>query len=114
MKQNRPDVLVCTPGRLIDVIEFYNLDLSDVEYFVLDEGDRMLDMGFQDDIVEIQKHITNQNCKSMIFSATVPRFIQDIAQESMTDPVMIDLVGDNENQLPDQLKNKAVITQNFQ
>lgn len=49
----RPELLVCTPGRLIDVINSYNLDLSNVQYFVLDEGDRMLDMGFQDDIVEI-------------------------------------------------------------
>lgn len=46
-------MLVCTPGRLIDVVNSYDLDLSEVEYFVLDEGDRMLDMGFQDDIIRI-------------------------------------------------------------
>jgi superfamily II DNA/RNA helicase len=55
----RPELLVCTPGRLIDVINSYDLDLSKVQYFVLDEGDRMLDMGFQDDIIEIQNHIKN-------------------------------------------------------
>jgi superfamily II DNA/RNA helicase len=55
----RPEILVCTPGRLIDVINSFNLDLSNVQYFVLDEGDRMLDMGFQDDIIEIQNHIKN-------------------------------------------------------
>jgi ATP-dependent RNA helicase RhlE len=68
----RPEILVCTPGRLIDVINSFNLDLSNVQYFVLDEGDRMLDMGFQDDIIEIQNHIKNDQMRSMIFSATVP------------------------------------------
>ena len=53
VRAKRPEVLVCTPGRLIDVMNSYDLDLSEVEYFVLDEGDRMLDMGFQEDIVEI-------------------------------------------------------------
>lgn len=51
----RPDVLVATPGRLIDIINSFEIDLSNVEYFVLDEGDRMLDMGFQEDIETIQK-----------------------------------------------------------
>ena len=49
----------------------------------------------------------------MIFSATVPPFIQEIAKESMDDPVMIDLVGDGTNQLPSQLKNKAIIASDF-
>ena len=53
MKRQSPEILVCTPGRLLDMVEYYSLDLSEVDYFVLDEGDRMLDMGFQDDIVEI-------------------------------------------------------------
>lgn len=70
----------------------------------------MLDMGFQDAIMEIQSHIKNQNCRSMIFSATVPKFIQNIAVNSMSNPVMIDLVGDSENQLPDQLRSMAVVT----
>jgi len=46
IRAKRPELLVCTPGRLIDVMHSYDLDLSEVEYFVLDEGDRMLDMGF--------------------------------------------------------------------
>lgn len=49
----------------------------------------------------------------MIFSATVPSFIQNIAQESMDDPVMIDLVGDGSNQLPAQLRTKAIIAGNL-
>lgn len=97
MKRVNPEVLVCTPGRLIDIINTYELSIADVDYFVLDEGDRMLDMGFQDDISEIQSHIHNARCRSMIFSATVPKFIQKLAAQSMQNPVMIDLVGDNEN-----------------
>lgn len=70
-----PELLVATPGRLIDVINSYDLDLSEVDFFVLDEGDRMLDMGFQDDIVEIQRSLSSEDIRSMIFSATVPNFI---------------------------------------
>jgi ATP-dependent RNA helicase DDX21 len=57
----------------------------------------MLDMGFQDDIITIQDYIPNDNIRSMIFSATVPTFIQNIARESMQSPLMIDLVGEDEN-----------------
>jgi len=46
MRYTNPELLVATPGRLIDMVNSYNLDLSEVDYFVLDEGDRMLDMGF--------------------------------------------------------------------
>jgi superfamily II DNA/RNA helicase len=46
VQRKNPELLVCTPGRLIDIMKSYDLDLSEVEYFVLDEGDRMLDMGF--------------------------------------------------------------------
>ena len=112
IRRTDPELLVCTPGRLIDIINSYGLDLSGVEFFVLDEGDRMLDMGFQDDIVKIQEALS-EDVRSMIFSATVPTFIQNIAQESMENPVMIDLVGDDENQLPANLRNKAIITSSF-
>jgi superfamily II DNA/RNA helicase len=88
---------VCTPGRLIDIINSFKPDFRNVDYFVLDEGDRMLDMGFQDDIITIQDYIPNDNIRSMIFSATVPTFIQNIARESMQSPLMIDLVGEDEN-----------------
>ena len=106
-------MLVCTPGRLIDIIESYNLDLHDVEYFILDEGDRMLDMGFQDDVEFIAKKIHNHKLRSMIFSATIPDFIQDIAKATLQDPIMLDLVGDDENQLPEQLQVKAIIASDF-
>jgi len=75
IRTQSPDVLVCTPGRLIDVCNSYGLDLSQVEYFILDEGDRMLDMGFEKDIIDIQGRCTNESLRSMLFSATVPQFI---------------------------------------
>ena len=46
MERKNPELLVATPGRLIDVLNSFGMDLSEVDYFVLDEGDRMLDMGF--------------------------------------------------------------------
>ena len=50
MRDTNPEVLVATPGRLIDMVNSYNLDLSEVDYFVLDEGDRMLEDGFGDQV----------------------------------------------------------------
>lgn len=91
------------------MIDSFGLDLSEVKYFVLDEGDRMLDMGFQEDIEYIQSCIENNDCKSMIFSATLPDFILRTASYSMRDPIMLDLVGKDTNQLPSTLVTKAVI-----
>ncbi len=70
----KPDILVCTPGRLIDLLENSGLTLDQVQYQILDEGDKMLDMGFEQDIIEIQKSLPEET-RSMIFSATVPGFI---------------------------------------
>lgn len=53
IKTMRPDILVCTPGRLIDLLNNEGLSLDKVEYQILDEGDKMLDMGFEEDILEI-------------------------------------------------------------
>lgn len=65
---------MCTPGRLIDLLKNEGLPLNQVEYQILDEGDKMLDMGFEDDIIEIQKSLSDTT-RSMIYSATVPAFI---------------------------------------
>jgi ATP-dependent RNA helicase RhlE len=62
----------------------------------LDEGDKMLDMGFEQDILEIQKHLSGDT-RSMIFSATVPGFIQELAAKKLKNPILIDLVGDDTN-----------------
>jgi superfamily II DNA/RNA helicase len=84
-------VLICTPGRLIDLIENYKLDISNAKFKILDEGDKMLDMGFEKDLMIISKQMND--AKGMIFSATVPQFIQKIAIETFSNPILIDLVG---------------------
>lgn len=71
---------MCTPGRLIDLLKEHRLDLSDCDSQILDEGDKMLDMGFEEDIKEIQGHLPPK-ARSMIFSATVPNFIQELAKK---------------------------------
>ena len=73
----------------------FGLDLEGVEYQILDEGDKMLDMGFEKDIKRIQTFIGG--ARSMIFSATVPAYIQEIATKHMKSPTLIDLVGNDEN-----------------
>lgn len=107
----KPNILVATPGRLIDMLNSGNLHLDEVKFQILDEGDKMLDMGFEEDIVEIQKHLT-EGYKSMIFSATVPGFIQQLALKKMKNPILIDLVGNDTNQVPERITNKAVICAN--
>jgi superfamily II DNA/RNA helicase len=68
----------------------------------------MLDMGFDQDIVEIQKHLP-KGARSMIFSATVPSFIQELAKKKFEDPVLLDLVGNDTNQVPERIENRGVL-----
>lgn len=76
------EVVVGTPGRIKDHIERKTLDLSKLKYFILDEGDEMLDMGFIDDIEEIFRH-ANPDCRILLFSATMPAPILKIAGDFM-------------------------------
>ena len=76
------EIVVGTPGRIKDHLERKTLDLSKIKYFILDEGDEMLDMGFIDDIEEIFRH-ANPNCRILLFSATMPQPILKIAGEFM-------------------------------
>lgn len=93
---------------MIDLLNNEGLSLDKVEYQILDEGDKMLDMGFEEDILEIQKSLP-ESTRSMIFSATVPAFIQELATKKLKDPVLIDLVGDDTNQVPERIVNKAIL-----
>uniref|UniRef100_A0A7V4NF83 DEAD/DEAH box helicase n=1 Tax=Fervidobacterium pennivorans TaxID=93466 RepID=A0A7V4NF83_FERPE len=78
------DIVVGTPGRLLDHIYRKTLDLSNVKYLVLDEADRMLDMGFLDDVLEIIKQ-TPETKRTFLFSATMPKEIVNIARKFMKD-----------------------------
>ena len=84
------DVLIATPGRLISHLKVGNLDLSRCSFFVLDEADRMLDMGFSEDIMKIVNELP-QSCQRVMFSATMPAKIRELAVSLLHDPVEIKL-----------------------
>ena len=82
------DVVIATPGRLISHIRMGNVDLSRVSFFVLDEADRMLDMGFSDDILQIASHLPQEH-QTIMFSATMPDKIQQLAKTLLHHPVEV-------------------------
>lgn len=84
------DVVIATPGRLITHISLGNVDLSKVSFFILDEADRMLDMGFSEDIMTIAKKLP-QSCQTIMFSATMPTKIEELAKSLLKNPVEIKL-----------------------
>ena len=84
------DILVATPGRLLDLINQGHIDISKVEFFVLDEADRMLDMGFIRDIQKVLKLLPNKR-QNLLFSATMPKSISDLAGSFLNNAVMIDV-----------------------
>ena len=84
------DILVATPGRLLDLYNQNYLRLDRVETFVLDEADRMLDMGFLPDVKKIYSFI-KRKCQTMMFSATMPIDLQRLTRNFLNDPVRIDI-----------------------
>ncbi|MCQ2342523.1 MAG: DEAD/DEAH box helicase [Paludibacteraceae bacterium] len=88
--QKGADVIIATPGRLLSLINIYNVDFSGVRYFILDEADRMLDMGFYDDIMAIYRRLP-KDCQKIMFSATMPREIRTMARAIMNNPVEVQI-----------------------
>jgi len=84
------DILIATPGRLLDLINQKYVDLSRVEIFILDEADRMLDMGFINDVKKVLRHIPNQR-QTLFFSATMAESIMDLAHTILRDPISIEV-----------------------
>lgn len=84
------DVVIATPGRLLAHLSMGYVDLSRVSYFILDEADRMLDMGFYDDIMQIYSHLPKET-QVLMFSATMPPKIQQMAKKILKNPVEIKL-----------------------
>ena len=82
------DVIIATPGRLLSHIRMGHVDLSRISFFVLDEADRMLDMGFSDDILQIAKLLPKDR-QTIMFSATMPDKIQQLARTLLNDPVEV-------------------------
>ncbi len=84
------DVVIATPGRLLSHLSLGYVDLSKVSFFILDEADRMLDIGFYDDILQIVKHLSPKR-QTIMFSATMPAKIQQMAKKILNNPVEVSL-----------------------
>ncbi|MEI6544302.1 MAG: DEAD/DEAH box helicase [Methylococcales bacterium] len=88
------DIVVATPGRLIDHVTQRNINLSNIEVLVLDEADRMLDMGFLPDIKQVMALIPKKR-QSLLFSATVPNGIKTLAAQLLNNPVEVEVAKQN-------------------
>lgn len=86
--QKGADVVIATPGRLLSHINLYDIDFSHVKYFILDEADRMLDMGFFDDIMQVVNRLPKDR-QTIMFSATMPPKIRLLAKTILHDPVEV-------------------------
>jgi len=110
------DILIATPGRLLDLMNQGHVRLNEVEYFVLDEADRMLDMGFIRDIKKIVATLPKKR-QTLFFSATMPKTVEGLANSILTNPHRVDIApaattADKVDQyvlfVPKNLKNKLL------
>ncbi|AYF45152.1 DEAD/DEAH box helicase [Halobacteriovorax sp. BALOs_7] len=83
-------ILVATPGRLVDLLEDDYVILDDLKYFVLDEADRMLDMGFKNDLDKVMDKLPSER-QSLLFSATMPKPVEEIARRTLVNPHRIEI-----------------------
>lgn len=99
------DVIIATPGRLLSHITMGNVDFSKVSFFVLDEADRMLDMGFSEDIMAIAKLLPD-TCQTIMFSATMPDKIGQLAKSILKNPAIIKIAV---NKPAEKIKQTAYV-----
>jgi superfamily II DNA/RNA helicase len=99
------DIIVCTPGRMIAHLNMGYVKLSDLRFLILDEADRMLDMGFQDDINKIIRAISVKR-QTLLFSATMPEKIRQLARKILKDPVEINIAI---SKPPEKIVQKAFV-----
>lgn len=99
------DIVVCTPGRMIAHLNMGYVNLKEVKYLVLDEADRMLDMGFQDELMKIISFLapTRQN---LLFSATMPHKMRELARKLLKDPIEINIAV---SKPPEQIVQNAFV-----
>ena len=95
------DVIIATPGRLISHLKISNIDFSGVEYLILAEADRMLDMGFYDDIMDICSYMPKER-QTLLFSATMPPKIRQLAKNILHNPVEVSVAISKPNEAIDQ------------
>ena len=88
--QRGADIVIATPGRLLSLMNIYDIDFSGVKYFILDEADRMLDMGFYDDIMAVVNRLPKDR-QTIMFSATMPTNIRKMAKAIMNSPAEVQI-----------------------
>ncbi|ESQ47635.1 hypothetical protein EUTSA_v10020290mg [Eutrema salsugineum] len=106
------DVAVGTPGRIIDLIKRGALNLSEVQFVVLDEADQMLQVGFAEDVEVILERLPEKR-QSMMFSATMPSWIRSLTKKYLNDPLTIDLVGDSDQKLADGITTYSIMAESY-
>lgn len=99
------DVVIATPGRLLAHLSMGYVDLSKVSFFILDEADRMLDMGFFDDIMQIIGHLPKER-QTLLFSATMPPKIQQMAGQILKNPAVVKLAV---SKPVEKIKQRAIV-----
>ena len=102
--QKGADIVIATPGRLLSQMNIYDIDFSGVKYFILDEADRMLDMGFYDDIMTIVNKLPKER-QTIMFSATMPTNIRKMAKAIMHNPVEVQIAT---SRPPETIRQMAV------
>ena len=98
---NGSDVVIATPGRMIAHLQNSHVDFSHVEYLILDEADRMLDMGFSDDIMKIVSYMPRER-QTIMFSATLPPKIRELAKTILRNPAEVNIAISKPNEAIDQ------------
>jgi len=99
------DIVVCTPGRMIAHLNMGYVKLNGLKYLVLDEADRMLDMGFSDDLAKIITYLPKER-QNLLFSATMPVKMRDLAKKILKDPIEINIAI---SKPPEQITQKAFV-----
>ena len=102
--QRGADIVIATPGRLLSLMNIYNIDFSGVKYFILDEADRMLDMGFYDDIMAVVNRLPKER-QTIMFSATMPTNIRKMAKAIMHNPAEVQIAV---SRPPESIRQMAV------
>lgn len=107
--RNGVHVLVCTPGRLLDHVRRSSVSLSNCKTLILDEADEMLSMGFQEDIDAILDALPKTGCQKLLFSATLPTWVNAIVEKHLTTPTWIDVANDPQgNKTNSLIKHQCV------
>ena len=102
--QKGADIVIATPGRMLSLMNIYNIDFSGVKYFILDEADRMLDMGFYDDIMAVVNRLPKDR-QTIMFSATMPANIRKMAKAIMNNPAEVQIAV---SRPPESIRQMAV------